>query len=171
MADSEKNSASAFTSTAQPGSTVESFQSLQMIRSKQSAKISIFELIVSNPWKDTYEYQWEGKPRETTVWRCVLVSADDPTEYCNGEYKLTAKNKSSFEKHVKVQTLPLTLFVADAELITMLEFADKAISDQVPVSFFNVRGANIQHQDAFTFTSARKGFSMIVAESPQKLRT
>ena len=275
MADSEKNSASASTSAAQPGSTVESFQSLQMLRSKQSAKISTFKVIVCNPWKDTYEYQWEGKPRETTVWRCVLVSADDPTEYCNGEYKLTTKTKSGFEKHMKayghgttlvmkavslvddaktqynscsvrvtvnmasttlsmvledrsavqpvpkttvaettqlqqnqnfdltalvlsrsqernggngrkafsleladgsrdeasckVQTMSLTLFAPDAQLISMIEFADKAISEQVPVSFFNVRGAKVQGQDAFTFTSARKGYTMVVAESPKAL--
>ena len=68
-----------------------------MLRRKQSAKISTFKVIVCNPWQDTYEYQWEGQRRETTAWRCVLVSADDPTEYCNGEYKLTAKNKSALK--------------------------------------------------------------------------
>ena len=35
-----------------------------------------------------------------------------------------------------VQTLSLTIFAPDDQLITMLEFADKAISYQVPVSFF-----------------------------------
>ena len=34
---------------------------------------------------------------------------------------------------------------------------------------FHVRGAKVQDQDAFTFTSARKGFSMIVATSPKAL--
>ena len=63
--------------------------------------------------------------------------------------------------------MSFTLFAAGAQLITMREFADKAISDQVPVSFFNLRGAKVQGQDAFTFTAARKGFSMIVAESPK----
>jgi len=88
-------------SAEQPASTAQNFESLQMLRSKQSVKISTFKFIVRNPWKDSYEYQWEGKPRETTVWRCVLVRADNHMEYCNGEYKLTAKNKSHFEKHVK----------------------------------------------------------------------
>ena len=73
------------------------------------------------------------------------------------------------EASAKVQTLSLTVFAADADIITMLEFADKAISDQVPVSFFNLRGAKVQHENAFTFTSARKGFHMIVAESPKAL--
>ena len=101
MADSQQIPASTPTSAEQPGSTVQNFQSLQMLRSKQSVRISTFKVIVCNPWNDTYEYQWEGKPRETTAWHCVLVSSDDPTVYCNGEYKLTAKNKSGFEKHAK----------------------------------------------------------------------
>ena len=88
-------------SAAQPGPAVQNFQSLQVLRSKQSTNISTFKVVVCAPWKDTYEYQWEGKPRETTAWRCTLVRADDRTEYCNGEYKLTNKNKPSFEKHVK----------------------------------------------------------------------
>ena len=37
------------------------------------------------------------------------MNADDPTEYCNGEYKCTAKNKSSFEKHVKAYPHGTTL--------------------------------------------------------------
>ena len=65
--------------------------------------------------------------------------------------------------------MSLTLFAPDAQLISMIEFADKAISEQVPVSFFNVRGAKVQSQDAFTFTSARKGYTMVVAESPKAL--
>ena len=97
MKDSGKNPASASASAAQPGPTVQNFQSLQMLLSKQSAKISTFKVIVCKPWTDTYEYQWEGKHRATTAWRCVLVSADDPTVYCNGEYKLTIKNKAAFE--------------------------------------------------------------------------
>ena len=84
-------------------------------------------------------------------------------------FDLELADGSMDEATAKVQTLSLTLFAADADIITMLEFADKAISDQVPVSFFNLRGAKVQHQNAFTFTSARKGFHMIVAESPKAL--
>ena len=67
-------------SAEQPASTVQNSESLQLLRSKQSAKISTFKVIVCNPWKDSYDYQWEGKPRETTVWRCVLVRADNHME-------------------------------------------------------------------------------------------
>ena len=134
MTDSEKNRASAPASAAQPGSTVENFQSLQMLRSKQSAKISTFKVIVCNPWKDTYEYQWEGKPRETTVWRCVLVSADDPTEYCNGEYKLTAKAKSGFEKHVKDYGHGTTLVMKAVSLVADAKTQYNSCSVRVTVN-------------------------------------
>ena len=43
----------------------------------------------------------EGKKRETTAWRCTLVDAADPTQYCMGEFKLTTRNKDAFDKHVK----------------------------------------------------------------------
>ena len=84
-------------------------------------------------------------------------------------FDLELADGSVDEASGKVQTLPLTIFTPDDQLNTMLEFADKAISDQAPVSFFNLRGANVQDHDAFTFTSARKGFRMIVAESPKAL--
>ena len=134
MTDSEKNRAAAPASAAQPGSTVENFQSLQSLRSKQSAKISTFKVIVCNPWKDTYEYQWEGKARETTVWRCVLVSADDPTEYCNGEYKLTAKAKSGFEKHVKNYGHGTTLVMKAVSLVADAKTQYNSCSVRVTVN-------------------------------------
>ena len=65
--------------------------------------------------------------------------------------------------------MSITLFAADIQMSAMLELADNSIKHQVPLSFFNLRGAKVQGQDAFTFTSARKGFSMIVAESPKAL--
>ena len=82
-------------------------------------------------------------------------------------FDLELADGSMDEASAKVQTLSLTIFAADAQIITMLEFADKAISDQVPVSFFNLRGAKVEHKDAFTFTSARSGFHMMIAESPK----
>ena len=242
-----------------------------MLLSKQAAKIGSFKVIVTDPWKDSYSYQWQGRKKETTVFRCRLVNCDDHSVYCNGEYKQKGTNKSEFEKHMKayvhgttivlkavslvddaktqyngctvrvtvnmasttiskvlehhsavqpvpkttiaetthlrqdqnfdltafvlsrsnerkggdsrkafdleladgstdeasgkVQTMSVTVFAPDANSATMLEFADKAIEGQYPVSFFNLRGAKVQGQDAFTFTSARNGFSMVVAKS------
>ena len=51
-------------------------------------------------------------------------------------FNLELADGSVDEASAKVQTLSLTIFAADAQLTTMLEFADKTISDQVLVSFF-----------------------------------
>ena len=242
-----------------------------MLVSKQSWKLGKFKVIVCNPWTDTYTYQWEGKPRETTAWRCMLVNAADPTLYCMGEYKLTAKNKAAFDKHVKihvqgaqvmmnnvcpveaskteymscsvrinvnmastkltgifgqpsavqpapkttvaqtkdihqnqsfdltafilsrtdprrggegrkafdielvdgskdetsgkVQTMNLCVWSAESEIDGILDFTDNSIKRQDPVTFFNVRGSWNPDQNAYSFASARKGFSMTVANS------
>ena len=69
-----------------------------MLLSKQSAKIGSFKVIVCDPWKDHYMYQWQGKNKEVTVWRCMLISCDDPTVYCNGDNKLKVAKKVEFAK-------------------------------------------------------------------------
>ena len=105
-----------------------------MLRSKQSVKISTFKVIVCNPWNDTYEYQWEGKTRATTAWRCVLVSAVDHTEYCNGEYKLTTKNKSNFEKHVKAYQHGTTAVMKAVSLVDDAKTKHNSCSVRVTVN-------------------------------------
>ena len=57
MDDSSQIPASTPASAAQPGSTMQNFQSFQMLRSKQSVKISTFKVIVCNPWNDSYKYE------------------------------------------------------------------------------------------------------------------
>ena len=252
---------------SQDGST----QSLKMLLTKQSAKIAEFKVIVFKPWEDTYAYQWEGQQRETTVWRCVLVSAEDPAQYCHGEFKLTTKNKDAYEKHKqmhkegttlimsrvalvdsaktqymscsvrvcvnmaatkltgvfgspsavqpvpkttvaqtkelrrnqnfdltafmlsrsevrnggdgkkaidleladgstdestgKVQTISVAIFMSAAEVDKHLEFLDNSKKQEDPISFFNLTGSKAADQEAYRFSTARKGFSMIVADS------
>ena len=251
----------------------ETFQSLTMLASKQSWKIGKFKVTVWKPWTDTYTYEWEGKKRETTAWRCTLVDAADPTQYCMGEFKLTTKNKDAFDKHVKthvqgaqlvmsnispvegsktqymscsvrvnvnmasttlkgifgapsaaqpvpkttvaktkdiqqnqsfdltacilsrgaprnggdgrkvfdleladgskdgtsgkVQTVNLSVFAPEADVANLLDSADNSIKKQEPVTFVNLRGGWNADQNAYSFTSARKGFSMTVANSPR----
>ena len=267
--------ASGAISAAQPVPTNQNYQSFNVLLSKQSAKFGKFKVIVCQPWQDTYTYTWEGKTKETTAWRCVLVSADDPTVYCTGEYKLTTNNKAFFDKHFmakkhgttvimssvalveniktqymsssvrvsvnmaltklttvledrsavqpvptttvaetkqiqqnqsfdltafvlsrseprhggegrkafdlelvdgskdeasgKVQTMSFTVFASDAAVAKLHAFADSCITQQEPVSFFNLRGEKDARQDAFSFSSARSGFSMIVADSSPAL--
>ena len=217
-------------------------------------------MIVYSPWTETYTYQWAGKARETTAWRCMLVDAADATLYCMGEFKLTDENKSIFETHVKthaqgaqlvltdvcpvensktqymgcsvrvninmastkltaiygspsavqpaprttvvqtkdvqqnqsfdltafilscgsarkggegrkafdveladgskdetsgkVQTIKLSVFAAESDIDGLLEFANKSIDKQDPVSFFNVRGSWDADQNAYMLTTS-----------------
>ena len=272
-ASKDASAAQPAASAAQPATTEADYQSLQMLLSKQSVKIGQFKVIVFRPWVDTYTYQWEGKPRETTSWRCTLVNAADPTLYCVGEFKHTAKNKAAFDKNKiahehgtvlilsnvsfvegaksqymscsvrvninmastkvtgvftppsavqpvpktsvaqtkeiqqnqnfdmtafilssglprhggegrkafdleladgskdeasgKMQTVEVTVFASESEADALLDFAGESIAQRHPVSFFNLTGAKNKENTAYTFASARKGFSMIVAESPR----
>ena len=267
VAASTKTSAAQPDASTQPGST----QSLKMLLTKQCAKIGEFKVIVFKPYEDTYAYQWEGQKRETTAWRCVLVSAEDSTQYCHGEFKLTTKNKDAYEKNKqmhkegttlimskvalvdsakaqymscsvrvsinmattkltgvfgspsavqpvpkttvvqtkelrqnqhfdltafmlsrtavrnggdgkkaidfeladgstdestgKVQTISVAIFMNDAEVDKHLQFLDKSKDQKDPISFFNLTGGKAADQEAYRFSVARKGFSMIVADS------
>ena len=104
-------------SAAQPVAAMVHLQSLKMLMTKQSAKIGQFKVIVSEPWIDAYTYQWEGKQRETTAWRCMLVSAADPTLYCLAEFKLTARNKALYEKNEKTNKEGTTPIISNVALV------------------------------------------------------
>ena len=57
---SAEQPASTQASAAQPASTVQIFESLELLRSKQSGKFSTFKVIICYPWKDSYDYLWEA---------------------------------------------------------------------------------------------------------------
>ena len=84
-------------------------------------------------------------------------------------FDLELADDSTDEMSGKVQTILLSVFASDADVAAQVEFADKSKDQKVPVSFFNVRGNKVADQNAYTFSSARKGFSMIVAVSPRAL--
>ena len=59
---------------------------------KASVKIGgEWSVIVFRPIEDTYEYTWQSKPRQGTTFLVTLVSAQDPTQYCQGQVKKNAK--------------------------------------------------------------------------------
>ena len=47
---------------------------------------------------DKYEYMWQGKPRQTTNFVCVLVSRDDPRQYCLAHFKKTSQNGTKYQQ-------------------------------------------------------------------------
>ena len=96
---------------AQPA-TQENSQTLRMLLSKQSLKIGQFKVIVFKPWIDTYSYSYGSVGKTTTIWRCVLVDATNPGNYCIGEFKKT-KNTPAFETFSKAKVEGSTLLLSN----------------------------------------------------------
>lgn len=114
---SETSAAQPAATSAQASAAQPAAQSLKMLLSKQSAKICQFEVIVFKPWTDSYTYAWEGKHKETTAWRCTLVSVADPTLYCVGEFKLTARNKAAYDKNETTNKHGTTLIMSNVAFV------------------------------------------------------
>ena len=76
---------------------------------------------------------------------------------------------SKDETSGKVQMIKFTVFAAESEIEGLLDMANNSIDKHDPVSFFNLRGGWNADQNAYSFSSARKGFSMKVADSPRAL--
>ena len=130
-------------SAAQPASTLKNGQSLNMLLSKQSAKIGEFKVIVFKPWKDAFTYEWEGQRRETTAWRCMLVSAADPSLYCMGEFKLNAKNKSAYETHEIANKHGTTLVMSNVALVDNAKTQYNSCSVRVTVNMAMTKRATV----------------------------
>ena len=114
---SETSAAQPAATSAQASAAQPAAQSLKMLLSKQSAKICQFEVIVFKPWTDSYSYEWEGKRKETTAWRCTLVSVADPALYCVGEFKLTAINKAAYDKNETTNKHGTTLIMSNVSFV------------------------------------------------------
>ena len=84
-------------------------------------------------------------------------------------FDLELADGSRDEASGKVQTMWLAVFASEAEAEALLEVADSCIKQQNPMSFFNVKGCRAAGEEAFKFTSAFKGFFIIVAGSPHAL--
>jgi hypothetical protein len=51
-----------------------------------------------------YEYTWQSKPRQGTNLVVTLVSTDDPSQYCQANFKKTYKNGAKYEETKKAIT-------------------------------------------------------------------
>ena len=122
---------------------------MKMLLTKQSSKIGQFKVIVFKPYTDTYTYEWEGKPRETTAWRCMLVSAADPTLYCIGEFKRITKNKEAYDKNEKTYKHGTTLLMSTVALVEGAKTQYMGCSVRV-----NVNMATTKFVGVFASTSA-----------------
>ena len=55
-------------------------------------------VIVFRPIEDNYEYTYQGKQRKGTNFLVTLVSAEDPSQYCQGQLKKNTKNTAKYEQ-------------------------------------------------------------------------
>lgn len=65
----------------------------------------------------------------------------------------------------KMQTLRTRVFVDDSEVAASVLFVTRIIGNNDPVTIFNLRGSRTEGTDTYIFSSARRGFHMITAES------
>lgn len=74
------------------------------------------------PVEDNYEYSYQGKPRKGTNFVVTLVSVDDPSQYCQGQFKKNSKNAVKYEQvkktieHGRRFVMSRVNFVDDAKL-------------------------------------------------------
>lgn len=52
-----------------------------------TAKFAAFDVCTTNGHHEEYEYTWDNAVRKTKVWRTILVSTQDNSQYCLGEVK------------------------------------------------------------------------------------
>ena len=50
------------------------------------------------PVEDKYEYTWQGKPRHGINFLVTLVSAEDPSQYCQAQFKKNSSNGAKYEQ-------------------------------------------------------------------------
>ncbi len=55
-----------------------------------------WDVYVDRPFEDKYEYKWQGKARQGTNLIFNLVSAADPSQYCQAHFKKTAQNATAY---------------------------------------------------------------------------
>ena len=115
-----KVSTPATASAVQPASA--NFLPLAQLN-KASVKIGgEWQVYVFRPIEDNYEYTYQGKPRKGTNFFVTLVSAQDPSQYCQAQFKKNTKNEAKYEKvkkameHGRRFVMSKVVFVDDAKL-------------------------------------------------------
>ena len=60
-----------------------------------------WEVLVWNRIEDTYDYTWQGKPRQGTNFLYDLVSLDDPRSYLQARFKKISSNGTKYQQALK----------------------------------------------------------------------
>ena len=70
-----------------------------------SVKIGgMWDVYVCRPFEDKYKYVWQGKDREGCNFLCTLVSSEDPSQYCQAQFKKTTANATKYQEALKAYT-------------------------------------------------------------------
>ena len=63
---------------------------------KRSAQFGTWTVVVRQARVEEYEYQWKDQKRSGKTFSCLLVSTQDPSEYCMGQMRFVRKHEPAF---------------------------------------------------------------------------
>ena len=63
---------------------------------KRSALFGAWTVVVRQARVEEYEYTWQSQKRTGKTFSCVLVSTQDPTEYCMGQMRWSKRDENKF---------------------------------------------------------------------------
>ena len=107
-------------SAAQPATI--SHLSLSVLNKASAKTGGTWDMYMCRPFEDKYEYTWQGKPRQGTNFLCTLVSAENPSLYCQAQFKKTSVNGTKYQqavdafKHGTRYVMSKVVLVEDAKL-------------------------------------------------------
>jgi hypothetical protein len=77
---------------------------------KRTAAFGMWTVVVQQAQAQEYEYRWDGIPCIGKNCSCLLVSPDDPSEYCIGQMRWTSKTDGKFKPYSRnSRTVSLSL--------------------------------------------------------------
>ena len=91
--------AQAHASAEQPDNSLLSLSMLNKASVKIGGKWSVS---VWHPFEDKYEYKWQGKARQGANFMCTLVSTENPSLYCQAQWKKTSMNTAKYMQALDV---------------------------------------------------------------------
>ena len=80
-------------------------------------RFATWDVCISHPRMEKYKYKWENKDRTGEIFRCVLVSIHDPSEYCAAEVrKVKGSPADVLQKAEETYKSGLKFRMSDVEL-------------------------------------------------------
>jgi hypothetical protein len=74
---------------------------LRLLNNASSKTGGTWEVYIYRSFEDKYSYSWQGKPREGSNFICTLVDAEDPSQYCQAQFKKTSGNTQKYQQAIK----------------------------------------------------------------------